>query len=168
LLPGFACATSYVCNVHFAQCSVCSARHMHKAQHRQILVRAIHKKEYIALCWLQCVSGPVCFVHQLCSVFQSVCNVRATSKVCNANCANVVRFALCRMFQCPACSVHKLCSVPRQCAMCVQQARWALLRVLGVHCANVVCVQSVSVPRLPCAQAVYSAPSLCNVCVHTL
>jgi len=35
LVPGFVCATSYVCNVHFAQCSVCSARHMHKAHHAQ-------------------------------------------------------------------------------------------------------------------------------------
>ena len=39
--------------------------------------------------------GPVCFVHQLCIVSHSVCNVRATSKVCNANCANVVHFAVC-------------------------------------------------------------------------
>ena len=87
-------------------------------------------------------------------------------RVLGVHCANVVRFAVCRVNQCPVCFAHKLCTVPRQCAMCVQQARWALLRVLGVHCANVVCVQSVSVPRLPCAQAVYSAPpSLCNVCV---
>ena len=105
--PGACCVWCLVSCVQLHTCAMCILRNVLCAvqgictkhiMHRQILIRAIHKKEYIALCWLQCVSGPVCFVHQLCSVFQSVCNVRATSKVCNANCANVVRFAVLNVF----------------------------------------------------------------------
>ena len=166
------CRACNFISVHCALCAMFCVQCKAYAQTTSCTGKSLHvqftRRNALHCAGCSVFLGPVYFVHQLRSVFQSVCNVRATSKVCNANCANVVRFALCRMFQCPACSVHKLCSVPRQCAMCVQQARWALLRVLGVHCANVVCVQSVSVPRLPCAQAVYSAPSLCNVCVHTL
>jgi len=80
-------------------------------------------------------------------------------RVLGVHCANVVRFAVCRVNQCPVCFAHKLCTVPRQCAMCVQQARKALLSMLGVHCANVVCV-------LLCAGCFSAQAALCTSCVQ--
>ena len=80
-------------------------------------------------------------------------------RVLGVHCANVVHFAVCRMFQCPVCSVHKHCSVPRQCATCVQQTRCALLSMLGVHCAYVVCV-------LLCAGCFSAQAALCTSCVQ--
>ena len=163
--------------------------------------------------------GPVYFVHQLRSVFQSVCNVRATSKVCDAKCArcalckcravrcaqcvlvtsllcaqalhrthtvcNVhttckvcnatcarcalckcrVHFAVCRVFQCTGCLVHKLCLVPHPCAMPVYLVGCAML---GVHsensprpkCKLLLNAHAHSHPPSSCAQCV-----LCTLCV---
>jgi hypothetical protein len=82
-----------------------------------------------------------------------VCSVCIVQMSCDSLCAEC--------FSAPFASYTNSaqCSVPRQCAMCVQQARWALLSMLGVHCANVVCV-------LLCAGCFSAQAALCTNCVQ--
>ena len=115
--------------------------------------------------------GPVYFVHQLRSVFQSVCNVRATSKVCDAKCARCA-LCKCRAVRCAQCVLvtsllcaqalhrtHTVCNVHTTCKVCnATCARCALCK-----CRAIRCVQNVSVPRLLCTQALLSTQTVCNV-----
>ena len=94
--------------------------------------------------------------------------MRATFTVCmlsapSVHCANVMWTAICIVFLCPVCFVHKPCTAPVQllivraaCTMCnAECARCALCKWRSA--------QYVSVPRLLYAQAVWMTPSLCNV-----
>ena len=131
--------------------------------------------------------GPVYFVHQLRSVFQSVCNVRATSKVCDAKCARCA-LCKCRAVRCAQCVLvtsllcaqalhrtHTVCNVHTTCKVCnATCARCALCK-----CRAIRCVQNLSVPRLLCTQASSAHPdsvqcacskqgvhcSICSVCI---
>ena len=151
-------ATSKVCNAMCARCALCKCR-------------AIRCAQCVLVTSLLCAQA----LHRT----HAVCNVHTTFKVCNATCA---RSALCK---CRAIRCVLNVSVPRllrtqtllsaqypdsvQCVCSKQGGHCSVCSVCIVQMSCVFCcVQGVSVPRLPCAQTVYSAPSLCNVCVHTL
>ena len=102
--PGACCVQCLVSCVQLYTCAMCTLRNVLCAvrgictkhiMHRQILYVQFTRRNALHCAGCSVFQGPVCFVHHLSSVSQSVCNVRATSKVCNANCANVVRFAVC-------------------------------------------------------------------------
>ena len=161
-------ATLLVCTVHFVQCFVCSARHMHKPHHAQANPCTCNSQE-----GMHCiVLVAVCFwaLFTLCTSYVVYSSQCAMLRVLGVHCANVVRFAVCRMFQCPVCFEHKLCSVhpdsvQRACSKQGVHCSVCSVCIVQMSCAFC-CVQGVSVHRLPCAQAVYSTPpSLCNVCV---
>ena len=97
---------------------------------------------------------------------QTVCNVRAANKVGIAQYARCAlckcreRFAVCRVFQCPGCLVHKLCTVPpHPCAMSVYLVGCAML---GVHSVK----QSPSQVQIAAQRPRPLPPAylLCSVC----
>ena len=138
-----------VCNATCARCALCKCR---------------------AFCCVQNVSVPRLLCAQALLSTQTVCNVRAANKVCIAQyarcalCICRVRFAVCRVFQCPGCLVHKLCTVPHPCALSVYLVGCAML---GVHsensphpkCKLLLNAHAHSHPPTSCAQCV-----LCTLC----
>jgi len=164
------CRACNFISVHCALCAMFCVQCKAYAQTTSCTGKSLHvqftRRNALHCAGCSVFLGPVYFVHQLCSVFESVCN---------ATCA---RCALCK---CRAIRCVQNLSVPRllctqassahpdsvQCACSKQGVHCSICSVCIVQmsCAFC-CVQGVSVPRLPCAQAVYSAPpSLCNVCV---
>jgi len=110
-------AAGKVCNAQCARCALCKCR---------------------AIRCVQNVSVPRLLCTQTLLSTQTVCNVRAANKVGIAQyarcalCKCRVRFAVCRVFLCPGCLVHKLCTVPpHPCAMSVY-----LVGVCNARCAQ--------------------------------
>ena len=115
----------------------------------------------------ECFSAPFALNTNSAQYTQTVCNVRAASKVGIAQyarcalCKCRVRFAVCRVFQCPGCLVHKLCTVPHPCAMSVYLEGCAMLGVHSPHpkCKLLLNAHAHSHPPSSCAQCV-----LCTLC----
>ena len=203
------CRACNFISVHCALCAMFCVQCKAYAQTTSCTGKSLHvqftRRNALHCAGCSVFLGPVYFVHQLCSVFESVCNatcarcalckcraircvqnvsvprllctkqalltqtvcnVRAANKVCIAQyarcalCKCRVRFAVCRVFQCPGCLVHKLCTVPpHPCAMSVYLVGCAML---GVH--------SVNSPHPKCklllnAYAHSHPPSSCAQCV---
>jgi len=161
-------ATLLVCTVHFVQCFVCSARHMHKPHHAQANPCTCNSQE-----GMHCiVLVAVCFwaLFTLCTSYVVYSSQCAMLRVLGVHCANVVRFAVCRMFQCPVCFVHKqalltqtVCNVRAankvciaqyaRCALCKCRVRFAVCRVF--QCPGCLVHKLCTVPPHPCAMSVY-------------
>ena len=143
-------AAGKVCNATCARCALCKCR---------------------AFCCVQNVSVPRLLCAQALLSTQTVCNVRAASKVCIAQyarcalCKCRVHFAVCRVFLCTGCLVHKLCTVPpHPCAMSVYLVGCAMLGVHSVNSPHPKCklllnAHAHSHPPSSCAQCV-----LCTLC----
>ena len=167
-VPGVVRATLLVCTVHFVQCFVCSARHMHKPHHAQANPCTCNSQE-----GMHCiVLVAVCFwaLFTLCTSYVVYSSQCAMLRVLGVHCANVVRFAVCRIFQCPVCFVHKqalltqtVCNVRAankvciaqyaRCALCKCRVRFAVCRVF--QCPGCLVHKLCTVPPHPCAMSVY-------------
>jgi len=174
-VPGVVRATLLVCTVHFVQCFVCSARHMHKPHHAQANPCTCNSQE-----GMHCiVLVAVCFwaLFTLCTSYVVYSSQCAMLRVLGVHCANVVRFAVCRMFQCPVCFVHKqalltqtVCNVRAankvciaqyaRCALCKCRVRFAVCRVF--QCPGCLVHKLCTVPPHPCAMSVYTPCRVCN------
>ena len=148
---------------------------MHKPHHAQANPCTCNSQEgmhcivLVAVCFWALFT--FYFVHQLRSVFQSVCNVRATSKVCDAKCARCA-LCKCRAVRCAQCVLvtSLLCAqaLHRTHAVCNVRATFKVCNATCARCALCKCrafrcVQNVSVPRLLCTQALLSTQTVCNV-----
>ena len=122
---------------------------------------------------------PVCSVHMLCTALIQLHNVRAACEVCNP------QYARCALCKCRAnCCMHCVSGPSLLCAQAAHNTQFRVQCVCsqGVQCSVcsvcivrmsynllcAVCSCAQSVPRLPCAHAAYSAPSLCIHCAYSL